>query len=191
MNSLVVKLPGTSPDIYRALVGAPRTVNSALVPLEACRQAVTDLSTAVEPCGDVQALKATELLVGSYSQHKAANPEIYARSIRSVFARYPHAVCMAAIDSLTLRLRWFPERADVFEECERHMKPMLEALSSARWMAGEHARRREEAENDAAIEASKAAFREKHGGKSPLEVLGPMFSAEEPKSTTTKETENE
>jgi hypothetical protein len=183
MNSVIVKLPTTSSETFVALLNAPRTSNGALVPLDACRQAVADLTAAVEPCGDTQALKATELLVGSYSQHKAANPEIYARAIRSVFARYPHAVCMAAVDSLTLRLRWFPERADVFEECERHMKPLLEALSSARWMAGEHARRREEAENDAAIEASKAAFREKHGGKSPLEVLGPMFSAEEPATT--------
>lgn len=188
MNELIVKLPATAPEIYAALVHAPRTVNSALVPLSACRQAVTDLNSALEPCNDDGAIKAAQLLVGSYPRHAIADPEIYARAIKSVLAKYPHAIAMAAIDNLTLKCKWVPTRAEVYEECEALTVPVREALASARWMAKEHGRRREEAENDAAIEASKARFRAEHGGKSPLEVLGPMFSAEEP-ATTTKETE--
>jgi len=187
MNSLVVKLPATLPETYIALVGAPRTVNSALVPLEACRQAIADLNAALEPCADGDALKVTELLLGSYPRHAVADPEIYTRAMKSVLARYPRSIGFAAVDALTLKCKFMPTRAELREELEALAEPVRLALASARWMAKEHARRQAEADNERAIEASKAAFREKHGGKSPLEVLGPMFSAEEPTTTTTTE----
>ena len=187
MNSLVVKLPATAPETYHALVGAPRTVNSALVPLEACRQAIADLAAALEPCADGDAIKVTELLLGSYPRHAVADPEIYTRAMKSVLARYPRSLGFAAVDNLTLKCKFMPTRAELAEELEALADPVRQALASARWMAKEHQRRRDEAANEAAIEEGKRRFREKHGGKSPLEVLGPMFSAEEPKSTTTEE----
>lgn len=188
-NELAIR--GVEETDFATLLAAPRTINTALLPLDTVKSAIAALNTALEPIGNTdEAVKVTALLVGSYPRHAVDDPEIYTRAIKSVFAKHPRAAAMAAIDALTLRLKFIPTRAEVSEELERLTKPINDALASARWMAKEHARRADEAANERAIEASKAAFREKHGGKSVLEVLsdgGIKFAADEPNKTEGKD----
>lgn len=186
-TSLALTVPSLSSDQFLELTTLARTSNSPLIPIDTVRQALVEMASMLEPATNDDAVKITALLIGSYPRHVVDDPEIYTRAMKSVMAKYPRAVGFAAVDALTLKCKFIPTRAELFEELERQVKPLREAQASARWMANEHARRKAEAENERAIEASKAAFRAKHGGKSPLEVLGAKFSAEEPKSTTTEE----
>lgn len=180
MTSLALTVPSLTDEQFSTLVTLPRTANTQLIPLDVARQALAEMASMLEPSTNDDAVRVTALLIGSYPKHSIDDPEIYTRAMKSVLAKYPRAIGFAAVDALTLRCKFIPTRAELFEELERQVKPLREAQASARWVAKEHARRQAEADNERTIEASKAAFREKHGGKSPLEVLGAKFSAEEP-----------
>ena len=179
-NSLALRVPSLADGQFDALIGASRAINSALLPVDVVHQAAIELAAALEPAVNDDAVKITALLIGSYPKHAVDDPDIYTRAMKSVVAEYPRAVGFAAVDALTRKCKFIPTRAELFEELERQVAPLRQAKASADWMAREHDRRAQLEREEREIEEGKRRFREAHGGKSPLEVLGARFSAEEP-----------
>ena len=142
-----------------------------LIPRAELPPIIAGLDEATHPANMDQAKRAAEVLLGSYPRHAVDDPEIYSRGIVSVLNRFPSHVGAKAVDNLTLKSKFLPTRAELNEQCEAIMGEINAARAIARRMVEEHDRRENEQREQAEREASRKAFRDKHGDKTPLEVL--------------------
>ena len=142
-----------------------------LVPDSDVRAVQADLDRAIQPCSETDAAKIAGLLVGSYPKHLIAEPEIYTRAMVSLLAEYPASVGARAVDIVTRKCKFMPTRAEVCEELDALMRKLQWAKFVADRTSAERDRRKQEIREGVEREAARRMFREKHGGKSPLDVL--------------------
>jgi hypothetical protein len=145
--------------------------DAILVPRDDMPALLAELKRCMTPCADSDASKLSELLFGSYPNHKVADPDAYSRGVVSILAEYPLTVAARAVDLVSRKCKFLPTRAELFEECERLMGQLRWALFVAEQTDQERKRRRDEWEDRMAAERSRQAFLERHNGKSPLDVL--------------------
>lgn len=148
-----------------------RAESMALIPLAELPVIIAGLDEATQPAQIEQAKRAAEILLGSYPRHAVDDPEIYSRGIVSVLNKFPAYIGAKAVDNLTLKSKFLPTRAELNEQCEAIMGELNAARAIARRMVQEHERRDQEQRDDAQRKANRKAFRDKHGDKTPMEVL--------------------
>lgn len=142
-----------------------------LIPRSELPSIISGLDEATEPANMDQAKRAAEVLLGSYPRHTVDDPKIYSRGMVSVLNKFPAHVGAKAVDKLTLKSKFLPTRAEINEQCEAIMGEINAARAIARRMMEEHDRREEEQRKQAERAANRKAFRDKHGDKSPMDVL--------------------
>jgi hypothetical protein len=145
--------------------------DAPLVPRDDMPALMAELKRCMTSCADSDASKLSELLFGSYPNHKVADPDAYSRGVVSILAEYPLTVAARAVDLVSRKCKFLPTRAELFDELERLMGQLRWALFVAEQTDAERKRRRDEWEDRIAAERSRQAFLERHNGKSPLDVL--------------------
>jgi len=148
-----------------------RMESMALIAKSELPAIITGLDEITQPANVEQAKRAAEILLGSYPRHAVDDPEIYSRGIVSVLNKFPAHIGAKAVDNLTLKSKFLPTRAELNEHCEAIMGELNAARAIARRMLEEHDRREKEQREEAERAKSRQAFRDKHGDKSPMEVL--------------------
>lgn len=87
-----------------------------LIPADECRAIVAELTASLELRADEHtAAKLTAALVGGYPHARPPEPAVYQRAIESVFRMFPADLGRQAVDVISLRLRFLPSRADVYD----------------------------------------------------------------------------
>lgn len=118
--------------------------------------------------------KATELakiLIGCYPRANVENPDVYIRGIRTVMEKFPAAIVSRAVDTITMNNKFLPTRAEVHDALAAEMGEIIKTKTRADMMRREGERRAKEAEEQAERAKSRQEFRDKHGDKSPMDVL--------------------
>lgn len=142
-----------------------------LTPVPVLKAIINQLEDARVLASEEQARKTAGILLGAYPHHKVADPVNYSRGIISVLQRFPASIGAQATDSLTLQSEYLPTRAQLMKHCETKMGKINAAYSIAKRMVQEHQRRSEQIKDDTDRARARAEFRDKHGDKSPMEVL--------------------
>jgi hypothetical protein len=130
-----------------------------------------ELAVAMLPANETIAAEFGKKLVGSYPRHSVDDPQTYAEAIVSIFREYPPAIGARAIDAITRRSSFIPTRAELVKECEALMGQLKWAAFVVEHMEDERRRRQRVRDEAAKLEQQRAAFLQKHNGKSPLDVL--------------------
>lgn len=145
--------------------------NWELIPVAGLKHSISVLGASATKCDLGQAKKAAEVLLGSYPYHSIGDPQIYSRGIVSVLQGYPPKIAAAAIDQITRTSKFVPTRAEVDQTCKSLFDELRATIVRAKRMLEEHEIRAEAEAEEAKRKAEREEFLEKHGGKSPLEVL--------------------
>ena len=181
-NELVVSAGGASLDRIREAMGgglplvlwANRKMPAEALPaLDAamCAQVVQLCAEHSAPSGRDEAAKLAQLLIGSFPRHQVDDPAIYARALVSVLAEYPRWCAIEAIDRITRASHYLPARSDVAKACEAVMEPVREISRVAQVAIDNAEKRARKAADDAMRQADREDFQQRHGSKSPLDVL--------------------
>lgn len=82
-------------------------------------------------CSPVLATEAAKLLIGCYRRDDAANADIFATALVSVFCEYSEAIVRHVSDPRTGvpgKQKWFPSIAEVKEECDKVAERIQKAV---------------------------------------------------------------
>ncbi|MEG9884804.1 MAG: hypothetical protein V6Z86_09390 [Hyphomicrobiales bacterium] len=134
-----------------------------LIPENDCRAIIKEVEAAMMPTSEDTAKAQGRVLVGSYPARAVNDYDVYIRAITSILMEYPADIGRSAIDELTRRLKWLPTRADVYEECEKHMRERKYIRDVAIAHLEGHEKRRKAAEEDERLKREHKAFRQKWG----------------------------
>lgn len=130
-----------------------------------------ELKNALVPCTLSKAAELAQILIGSYPRHMVDDAAIYSRAIVSVLEDFPVAVATHAVDVVTKKCRFVPTRAEVYDACDELYRQMTWAQFVADRIEGERERRTRENQEAKQRALDRLAWKEKHGDKSPLDVL--------------------
>jgi hypothetical protein len=86
-------------------------------------------------CTRQDALDRTRMLLGAYRKGECEDPEIFVRSVASIFAAYPREVVMRVtdpLDGIQTKIKWLPSVAEVKEACEKLMQPVYDRIRDER-----------------------------------------------------------
>lgn len=156
---------------FNTLIAAKITAYTDLIPwdrLQSLRQHVT---AQLRPIGKKGAVEHVKVLMGAYTRHTVADPKTYTQMMVALVAEYPAIAIKTAIDEITRKSRWLPERADMAAALEEEIGHWRTIKARIDCSLHEHVRRQDEARREQLIKEERAAFRAKHGDKSPLDVL--------------------
>lgn len=134
-----------------------------LIPENDCRAIIKEVEAAMMPTSEDTAKAQIQVLVDSYPTSSINNYDIYARAIISILIKYPADIGSLAIDEVTRKLRWIPTRADIYEECKKHMCERKYIRDIAIAHLEGHEKRRKAAEEDERLKREHRAFRQKWG----------------------------
>lgn len=146
-----------------------------LLPVQVLRVISQDMQNCLQPCDHDQAVRFAQVLMGSYPNHKVADPETYTRAIVSVLAEHSKFVCSKAVDAITRTSEFLPSRAKVVAACRDVSQPLKEYQALAEAQMREHVRRERQAVVDYARALDREEFRKKHSDKSPTAVLADVM----------------
>lgn len=150
-----------------------------LLPRADLKSIIEVLNSDAQPASKEHAKNTAEIMIGSYPRNGIDDPEIYSRGIVSVLMKYPNHVGVTAVNNLTLESKFLPTRADLHQHCEKAFFDFNSIRSRALRMSEEHDRREKEARELDERVRNRKAFRDKYGGKSPLEVITLLRMSEE------------
>lgn len=156
-----------------------RAFNADLIAESKLGPLLDQIEAALLPCDEMQAYAICSVMLGAYTRHDIAEPSAWIDGMVSLMMEYPAHVCMSAADRLTRRLKWVPQRAEMAEALAVECAPLNTALANALWMRSERARRKAEAEREAAVAADHAKFRAKFEaqfGKAPEDCSESEFA---------------
>jgi hypothetical protein len=177
MGSQLTIPKAIDPILFNDLLDQSRADNAPLMPRASVEIILPALAGSMTKATADEASECAVLMIGAYPSHNAAEPQLYARAIQSAFAEYPKWMGQKVVDRITRKKKFLPTRADVLEYLEEEAVTIRTAIAKAEWILREHARRDVLRQHEARVEADKAAFREKHGDRSPMEVLGSALKA--------------
>jgi hypothetical protein len=121
-------------------------LNAELLPAALCRQLVSTFSAPALATAD-QALKLARRLVGSFRSADLADPDIFATTLSSVFARFPFDDGVAVIDpidGLPAKSPFCPTLSEVVEALQAQAARRAQIVRNAEWMEAERIRRAEQ-----------------------------------------------
>lgn len=143
--------------ILHAERGEPVNQYTRLVPEAVC-VAIIALPENTQPCGREKAANQAKVLLGSYVR-EPHDPETYTRAIVSILAEQPFDVGKEAIDRITRRNRYLPERADLVDAVEEVLRERRGIVTRASIHLREHKRRAQEREETEKREADRLELR--------------------------------
>lgn len=118
----------------------------------------------LQPCEREYAKIQARILFGCYPRAKTDDPKIYTRMVVSLFESYPADVVQKAVDAVTRKSKYLPNRAVIYHALEEAVSPLKRNLTDA------HRRKRDlqiieenkaEKERRAKLEEEKDAFNKK------------------------------
>lgn len=141
--------------------------DSRLLPKPVLRAIVDEATRAIaamkpEPAAArLEAMRAAQILVGSYPNVKPHEPEIYLTGLVSVLQEFSASTIMRAVDTLTRTRKYLPSRSEVLEACRDSVEN-----PGAKWWASIYLAERQLAEHaerdrDAQIAAQTPAERKR------------------------------
>lgn len=119
----------------------PLAVNAKLIPPDACRAIVAEMTAALDGMAATQASAMARKLMGAYPNRSVNDPETFAEFAALAFARCPPDLGVTVIDRLTDRLKFLPTKADIAEEVNAATRDRRTALRVAQMHAEAHERR--------------------------------------------------
>lgn len=137
---------------YWPVLDSPDKVGeyTKLIPPATARAIVAELTSTAPPARPGEAARLSALLIGSYPNAQPPEPEIYASQVEAVFRMFPADLGAQAVDVLTLKLKFPPSRAEVYEAVASLAAKRMAGARTAQAHIAEHARRaREEADRRA------------------------------------------
>lgn len=152
--------------------GGRITPTTSLISENALTVIVAELEALCVPTTPERGVEWARFLTGCYPTFKAHDPKVYVRAISSLFAETPEDLCQIGVDRMSRSFKFPPSRAEVHEVLEGLRRERQGKVAIALAMQREHARRRAELEEEKRRIESRRKWREMHGDKSPLEVIG-------------------
>ena len=149
----------------------PIASNDHLLRRDVLLLAVSEVEKLSAPCGPDSGKRWAKTLVGAYPAREMNSPEIFMHAIAADFAEFHDLVCREAFVKITRNCKFLPSRAEVFQTLTQIKGRLNGVKIRAQKQLELHDARALETDREIKIAASKAAFRQKHGDKSPLEVL--------------------
>lgn len=139
-----------------------------------CRAVIAALPEPV-PASERAALKCAEQLIGNWPWLASTKQDlrVYTSSITTIFAAHSLEAAkhiLHPVHGLVGQIDRPPAPAELNRALHAHDNRTRYAAHAAKWMIEEAARRREAEERERQGAIARAAFREKHNGKSLLEV---------------------
>jgi hypothetical protein len=125
----------------------------------------------VRGMGEDAAYELARLLVGQYPRAKADDPEVYLRGLASLLVNVPRDIGAAAVDRVTRKRKFLPNRAEVAEVVDGMMAVRRNQRALVISLQREADRRQAEADEDAAISEAKARHLAENEGRSPQELV--------------------
>jgi hypothetical protein len=151
--------------------GGRITPTTLLISENALPAIVSELEALCVPTTPERGVEWARFLTGCYPTFKAHDPKVYVRAISSLFAETPEDLCRIGVDRMSRSFKFPPSRAEVHEVLEELRRERMGKIAIAKAMQREHARRREEAQEAERRAEERRKWREKHGDKSPLDVV--------------------
>tara|TARA_R110000803_G_scaffold72533_1_gene136216 strand:- start:56 stop:631 length:576 start_codon:yes stop_codon:yes gene_type:complete len=115
-----------------------------LIPINDCRQIISELDGLLIAAGTETATRQAEILIGSYPAREMADPTIFIRGIASIFSETPKDIGQVAVDQLTRACKWLPTRSEVAMVCGDMVNARRAALRIAYDQLEEHRKRGKE-----------------------------------------------
>jgi hypothetical protein len=115
-----------------------------LIPVDSCRQIISELDELLISAGTETATRQAEILIGSYPAREMADPTIFIRAIASIFSETPKDIGQVAVDQLTRACKWLPTRSEVAQVCGDMVNARRAALRIAHDQLEEHRKRGKE-----------------------------------------------
>ena len=129
-----------------------------LIPLDDCGAIIKELTAAMHPCDNKDALVLAAKLVGCYRVKDVVDPAIYVGTIAEMFSAFPPDIGERTRKEIVGAVKWVPTPAEVKETGDRMMKERRMALFAAQKHRDEHYRRKAIAEHKAKKEAEKGEY---------------------------------
>jgi len=137
--------------------------STKLLPIDILNSAVSKIETDIKALTKKEAQSATAFLMGCYPEIKLVDPNTYLEVLRVTVQSYPHFVVKKAIEEITKKHKFLPNRAVVYKECERLMEEPRACLRHAKMQYELHERMKEQA-------AENKRIRDSWRGTSPEEI---------------------
>lgn len=125
--------------------------HSQLLPVSSCQAVLSELAAPKPNASQDESAQMGKMLVGCYPQRLPEDLPTYALAIQTAFAMFPAEIGWEAANDVTLKCKFMPSRAEVFEALQAASARRTLAIYRARSVLLEHARRKTEAEREAKI----------------------------------------
>lgn len=74
-------------------------------------------------CGEIRAMEAVVVLMGSFADHGKVDPDTYSEALKSLFMNYPEVAVRQIVRNLPLKLKWLPTIFEIKEALEDNVDP--------------------------------------------------------------------
>ena len=120
--------------------------STKLLSVETLNACMEKIENNIKPLTEKEAKSATEFLMSCYPEVKLVNSATYIEVVRATIQDYPHFIVKKSIEEITKKHKYIPNRAVIYEECEKLMKEPRSCLQHAKKQIELHKKRKEQEE---------------------------------------------